>query len=52
MANSIYESTFTGAIDGIIIIDVRGNIIEINPAALDLFGYKKVNPARRLGLQG
>ena len=41
MANSIYESTFTGAIDGIIIIDEQGNIIEINPAALDLFGYKK-----------
>lgn len=41
MPKTIYESTFTGAIDGIIIIDHLGIIKEINPAALKLFAYRK-----------
>jgi PAS domain S-box-containing protein len=34
-----YEALFNFAIDGIIIINNRGVIVEINPAALELFQY-------------
>jgi len=35
------ESVFQNATDGIILINSRGIIIEINPAALVLFGYER-----------
>jgi PAS domain S-box-containing protein len=35
------ESVFQNATDGIILINSRGVIVDVNPAALNLFGYAK-----------
>ena len=36
-----FRAVIEGALDGIITIDAKGKIVEFNPAAEEIFGYKK-----------
>ena len=43
MTSELYQKLIENSLEGIFIIDLEGNIIFGNPAAIKIFGYKTNN---------